>query len=201
VPVIAFAEDIAASGGYWIACAADEIYADANSIIGSIGVIAATFGFPDLLRRLGVERRVYKAGDKKSMLDPFQPIDPDDVERLKTIQHQIHQNFQDWVRTRRGDRLKGLDSELFSGEFWTAERALELGLIDGIDDVRAAMRRRFGDQVRLRQIGAEPGWLRRMFRLPGRGEEEALAGPVSSTWAAGLLAALEERALWARFGL
>ncbi len=200
VPVVAFAEDVAASGGYWIACAADEIYADANSIIGSIGVIAAGFGFTDLLRRIGVQRRVYTAGDHKSMLDPFQPEQPEDIERLRAVQHQIHQNFQDWVRIRRGDRLKGLDGELFSGEFWVGPRALELGLIDGIDDMRSAMRRRFGDQVRLRTVSPEASWMQRWLRMPGRGERGGAEPPIAE-WTDELLSTLEAHALWARFGL
>ncbi len=200
VPVVAFAEDIAASGGYWIACAADEIYADANSIVGSIGVIAASFGFADLLRRIGVERRVYTAGEKKSLLDPFRPENAEDVDRLRAIQHAIHENFQEWVKTRRGERLKALDSELFTGEFWTGARALELGLIDGIDDLRSAMRRRFGDQVRLRLIGHDVSWLRRWFRLPMGGEGGAPT-LMPETWADDLIAAVESRAWWSRYGL
>ncbi|MGQ0663159.1 MAG: S49 family peptidase [Pseudomonadota bacterium] len=195
VPVVAFAEDVAASGGYWLACAADEIYADANSIVGSIGVIAAGFGFADLIRKAGVRRRIYTAGDRKSLLDPFRPEAPEEVERLEAIQRDIHDNFQAWVRERRGQRLKGPEDELFSGEFWTGRRALELGLIDGLDDVRAAMRRRFGDHVRLRPVGAEPFRLRRLVGLesdPG-GEPAGFLGEA--------VAALEVRALWGRFGL
>lgn len=201
VPVIAFCEDVAASGGYWLACAGDEIYADANSIVGSIGVVAATFGFPDLLRRMGIERRVHTAGERKAMLDPFRPEDPDEVERLQAIQRQIHENFIDWVRERRGDRLKGGDAELFSGEFWTGQRAVELGLVDGIDDLRGAIRRRFGDQVRLRPVVSDTRMLRRWLGLP-RGAGELLPGgglPIG--WADELIAAVEARALWSRYGL
>ena len=200
VPVIAFCEDVAASGGYWLACAADEIYADANSIVGSIGVVAATFGFPDLLRRMGIERRVHTAGERKAMLDPFRPEDPDEVERLQAIQRQIHENFIDWVRERRGDRLKGGDAELFSGEFWTGQRAVELGLVDGIDDLRGAIRRRFGDQVRLRPVVSDTRMLRRWLGLP-RGAGELLPGGLPIGWADELIAAVEARALWSRYGL
>jgi signal peptide peptidase SppA len=194
VPVYAFVEDVAASGGYWLACAADEIYANANSIVGSIGVISSSFGFTDLIHRIGVERRVYTAGDKKMMLDPFQPENPDDVERLKTLQQEIHGNFQGWVRERRGIRLRGLDSELFSGEFWSGTRAVELGLVDGVDDLRAHMRRRFGEKVKLRLIGAPTSWLRRWL------------GPHTTTllpesWADDLVSTIEARALWSRYGL
>jgi signal peptide peptidase SppA len=200
IPVVAFVEDAAASGGYWLACAADEIYADANSIVGSIGVVSSSFGFADLMRRLGVRRRLYTSGDRKSLLDPFQPEDPEDVARLKAIQRDIHDSFQAFVRERRGDRLKVPDSELFSGEFWTGRRGLELGLVDGIDDLRTAMRRRFGDEVRLRPIGGEPIWWRRMVRIGRGGELDSLLAH-DPHWAAELLAAAESRALWSRYGL
>ena len=199
VPVVAFAEDVAASGGYWLACAADEIYADASSIIGSIGVIAATFGFAELIEKVGVQRRIYTAGEHKSMLDPFRPENPADVERLKTIQADIHAGFQAWVRERRGDRLRGTPEELFSGEFWTGRRALEFGLIDGIDDLRSAMRRRFGDDVRLRLVGAERSWLRR--RLLTASALDAAPSLLPAHWADDLLAAVEARLWWNRFGL
>src|SRR5229473_645427 len=130
LPVIAFVEDVAASGGYWLACAADEIIADPASIVGSIGVVSASFGFQDLIARIGVERRVHTSGERKAMLDPFRPEDPNDVERLKALQTEIHGDFKTWVRERRGLRLKGSDDTLFSGEFWTGRRALEFGLID-----------------------------------------------------------------------
>jgi serine protease SohB len=196
VPVVAFTEDVAASGGYWLACAADEIYANANSILGSIGVISASFGFVDLLDKVGVKRRVYTAGDKKMMLDPFQPEDPDDVERLKTIQREIHLNFQAWVKERRGTKLVGLDSELFSGAFWTGARAVELGLADGIDDLRNHMRRRFGEKVRLRLVSAPTTWIRRWF---GPHTDSAAIRP--EEWAEAIIAGAETRALWARYGL
>ncbi len=198
LPVVAFVEDAAASGGYWLACAADEIYADANSIVGSIGVVSSGFGFADLMRRFGVRRRLYTSGDRKALLDPFQPEDPEDVARLKAIQRDIHDSFQAYVRERRGDRLRAPDSELFSGEFWTGRRSLELGLVDGIDDLRTAMRRRFGDEVRLRPIGGEPGLWRRMFRLRAGADIDAL---LARDWASELLQAAESRALWSRFGL
>lgn len=194
VPVIAFAEDVAASGGYWLACAADEIYADENSLIGSIGVVSAGFGFQDLLANHGIERRVHTAGDKKAMLDPFRPEDPKDVTRLKAIQKDMHESFKDLVRTRRGERLKGSERTLFSGEFWTARRALELGLVDGLGDLRGELRARYGEQVRLRKITGRRPWWRRGMR-----SEIATWGP--RDWAGGLIAAVEERALWSRFGL
>jgi len=197
VPVYAFVEDVAASGGYWLACAADEIYANANSIVGSIGVISASFGLNDLIHRIGVQRRVYTAGEKKMMLDPFQPEDPEDVERLQALQREIHRNFQDWVRERRGVRLRGLDGDLFSGEFWTGTRATELGLIDGVDDLRAHMRRRYGENVKLRLISAPAPWLRRWLG-PRTGLPQDL---LPESWADDLLGAIEARALWGRYGL
>ena len=199
VPVVAFAEDVAASGGYWLACAADEIYADASSIVGSIGVIAASFGFAEMIEKIGVKRRIYTAGDRKSILDPFRPENPEDVERLKGIQAEIHAGFQAWVKERRGDRLRAGPEELFNGEFWTGKRALELGLIDGIDDLRSAMRRRFGDDVRLRVVGGDRSWLRRRFLAGGGFDAPPAILPV--TWADDLLAAVEARSLWNRFGL
>lgn len=198
VPVVAFAEDVAASGGYWLACAADEIYADASSIIGSIGVIASSFGFAELIEKVGIKRRIYTAGEHKSILDPFQPENPDDVARLKAIQADIHAGFQTWVRERRGDRLRGTPEELFNGDFWTGRRALDLGLIDGIDDLRSAMRRRFGDDVRLKLIGAERSWLRRRFASAESDIDRSL---LPATWAEDLLAAAEARLWWNRFGL
>ncbi len=197
VPVFAFCEDVAASGGYWLACAADEIYARETSIVGSIGVISAGFGFAELLQRLGVERRLHTAGDKKSMLDPFQAEKPKDVARLKGIQKELHETFQELVRKRRGPRLKGGDKTLFSGEFWTGAKAVELGLIDGIGELRQTLRARYGDKVALKRVdGARPWWRRRLgFAGPPAGP----SGP--EDWVAGLLAAVEERAHWSRFGL
>lgn len=193
VPVIAFAEDVAASGGYWLACAADEIYAQEASIVGSIGVVSAGFGFPELLSRIGVERRVHTAGARKAMLDPFRAEIPEDVARLEAIQAEIHETFKAYVRDRRGARLKGAEAELFSGEFWAGEQARELGLIDGFGELRQVMRQRYGEKVRLRPIDGA----RRRWRLPiglGAGVELAEA-------AEGLMTGVEERALWARYGL
>ena len=165
LPVFAFAEDVAASGGYWLATAGDEIFADESSIVGSIGVISAGFGFQDLLQRVGVERRVHTAGARKSMLDPFRPENAEDIARLEALQRDIHDGFKAQVRSSRGARLKGDDDTLFSGEFWTGRRALELGLIDGIGDLRSVMRARFGEKVRFRVVGAPTGWLRRRLGL------------------------------------
>ncbi len=194
IPVVAFTEDVAASGGYWLACAADEIFAHESSIVGSIGVISAGFGFPALLERLGVERRVHTAGARKTMLDPFRSEDPKDVARLQTIQTDVHESFQDYVRQRRGERLTGEEADLFSGEFWTGRRALELGLVDALGDLRQVMRERYGEKVRLRLIdGARPRWRPRL--------SVEVPAPDLAASAAALVGAVEERALWARYGL
>jgi signal peptide peptidase SppA len=194
VPVIAFAEDVAASGGYWLALAADEIYAEDTSLLGSIGVISASFGFADALRRLGVQRRLYTAGENKSLIDPFLTADPAGVERLMALQRDMHETFKDMVRARRGARLSGDEATLFSGEVFTGRRALALGLIDGIGDLRGTLRERYGERVKLRLVEPE----RRRFSLwrlglPRRPDIGDIAGD--------LLARLEERLIWARFGL
>ncbi len=194
VPVIAFAEDVAASGGYWLALAADEIYAEETSIVGSIGVISAGFGFTDLLRRLGVQRRVYTAGENKGLLDPFLDENPDDIARLKSLQLDIHESFKDLVRARRGMRLKDHAGDVFTGAVFTGRQALTRGLVDGIGDLRGILRDRFGDKVRLRVVEERPRGFR--LRLPGLG---AASGPLDLGM--DLLAAVEERAAWSRFGL
>ena len=196
VPVLVFVEDVAASGGYWLACAGDEIFADANSIIGSIGVVTGGFGFVEAIGKLGIERRVYTAGARKAMLDPFRPENEDDVAHLKTIQKDMHDSFIDLVQRRRGKKLKGDD--LFTGEFWTGRKALELGLVDALGDMRSVCRDRFGEKVRLVVIGERRSWFKRRFGLAG---ERAPQESWGIALGAGLLAAVEERALWSRFGL
>ena len=197
LPVIAFVEDVGASGGYMLACAADEIICDPFSIVGSIGVVGGSFGFPKLLDKIGVERRLYTSGDRKVMLDPFLPEKPEDVKRLKAIQKDIHEQFIALVKERRGERLQGADKTLFSGEFWTAPRALELGLADSIGDLRSTLRARYGEKVRTPLITAE----RKLFgrRVPGVHFGEALAQHPGL--ADDFVSALETRALWARYGL
>ena len=197
VPLFAFVEDVAASGGYWLACAADEIYAERSSLIGSIGVVSAGFGFTAALDKVGLERRLHARGRHKAMLDPFLPETPEDVSRLTRLQTEIHQDFKDHVRDRRGRRLKGDDEALFEGDIWTGESALALGLIDGIGDLRKVMRDRFGERVRLRVVGEAKGWLRR--RVGMAAGRPSLFDPHDLV--TGALAAIEERALWARFGL
>lgn len=195
VPVIAYVEDVAASGGYWLACAADEIYADESSIVGSIGVLFAGFGFVGLLDRLGVERRVHTAGERKAILDPFRPEDPADVATLKSLQAEIHESFKDYVRGRRGERLKGGD-ELFTGEFWTGRRALDYGLIDGLGDVRSDLRRRYGEKVQVRLMNRPRRGLAKLLR-PRLGDDSLDA----DGFVAELLARADERLLWSRYGL
>ncbi len=193
VPVVAFVEDVAASGGYWLACAADEIFVDESSIVGSIGVISAGFGLDRWIEKHDVTRRVYTAGERKSILDPFRPEDPNDVDKLRHLLEELHDNFKDQVRTRRGKRLGAEREKIFSGEFWTGREAVALGLADGIGDLRSVMRERHGEDVKLRVVGARQGWLKRKLGL----------GPVSdpNAWADALISTVEERALWQRYGL
>lgn len=188
LPVYAFCEDVAASGGYWLATAADEIWADANSLVGSIGVIAAGFGLQDLIARIGVERRVHTAGARKSMLDPFRPEDPEDVARLDRILAAIHANFVEQVRARRGARLAPGDH--FTGEVWTGREALARGLVDGIGHLVPVMKARFGEKVRFALVEPRRPLLARLG-----------AGAFAAEAAQAALDAVEERALRSRWGL
>ncbi len=200
LPVIAFVEDVAASGGYMLACAADEIVCDTASIVGSIGVIGASFGFPEAMRKLGIERRVYTAGDHKSTLDPFLPENAEDVARLKAVQQDIHRMFIALVRERRGARLTGADDTLFSGEYWVAGAAKELGLVDRLGDIRTVLRERFGSEVAMPVVAAERSLFGR--RAQGVGlAPEALFRIAPQGLADDIISALEARALWSRFGL
>jgi serine protease SohB len=198
LPVLAFVEDVAASGGYMIACAADEIIADASSIVGSIGVVGATFGFDKLIEKIGVERRLYTSGENKAMLDPFLPEKPEDVERLKALQRDIHQSFIALVQERRGAKLDSRESALFSGAYWTGQRSRELGLVDAVGDLRSVLRERYGDKVRTPLI-AEKGFALLGRRLPGAAGLERLGSGASL--ADDMVATLEARALWSRYGL
>jgi signal peptide peptidase SppA len=201
-PVIAFVEDVGASGGYMVACAADEIICDVSSIVGSIGVVGGSFGFPKLMERLGIERRLYTAGERKATLDPFLPENPDDVERLKALQQEIHQGFIDLVKQSRGVRLKGPEKTLFSGEYWSGTTAIGLGLADGIGDLRSTLRARFGDKVMTPLVAAERnlfGRARPGIGLSGAGGFDPLSH--GAELAGGIISALEARVLWARYGL
>ena len=197
VPVFAFAEDVAASGGYWLATAADEIYADRGSIIGSIGVVSSAFGFPEVLKRVGVERRLHAAGEFKGSLDPFSEQRQEDVAHLKAFLEDIHEYFRQQVRERRHGKLNADEATLFSGRWWSGGKALELGLIDGLGDVRTVLRERYGKNVKLKLIGErKSGWLRWMRLRPS---SAGLAEPTEL--AQSLIAAVEERLAWSRFGL
>jgi signal peptide peptidase SppA len=199
--VYVFCEDVAASGGYYLALAGDELYADASSIVGSIGVIFAGFGFDKAIEKLGVSRRVYTAGEAKDALDSFQPERPQDVERLKDLQRDVHDVFIGAVKERRAGRLKGADQELFSGAFWSGPKAMELGLIDGIADIRTKMRELHGEKVRLKVVPLDRGGLlSRLRRFPAVfGYEDLTHGRLA--FAEDLISAIETRTLWSRFGL
>jgi signal peptide peptidase SppA len=195
LPVLVFVEDVAASGGYMIACAGDEIFCDPSSILGSIGVVGGTFGFHELIKNIGIERRLYTAGDHKASLDPFLPEDPGDVARLKSIQREIHAIFIALVKQGRSGRLKGDESTLFSGEYWAGETSVAMGLADGIGDVRSVLKARFGDKVAMPVVAQPTGVL---SSLLGR----KAAGTVG--WAGlpdEVISSLEARAVWARYGL
>jgi signal peptide peptidase SppA len=205
LPVYFFCEDVTASGGYMLALAGDEIYADPSSIIGSIGVIAAGFGFDKAIERLGVDRRVYTAGRNKLSLDPFQPEKPEDVKRLKAIQNEVHELFKAMVRERRGEKLTASEDKLFNGEFWAGTTALELGLIDGLGDMRAVMRDKFGDKARLKLVASSRNWLRRNLAFPGMyagtmADGEGASFSLPAGWTDEVLSTLEIRALWSRYG-
>ena len=193
-PVFAFCEDVAASGGYWLACAADEIYADENSIIGSIGVIAGGFGFPKALAKLGVERRVHTAGLSKSTNDPFKPEKAEDVKKLKGLLEEMHESFKTLVRSRRAGKLKAKESELFNGAYWTGVHAEKLGLVDGLGHITSILKAKFGNKVEINDMKESKGLGARLFGMNlrhGLATEFVDAG----------LTSMEERALWGRYGL
>jgi signal peptide peptidase SppA len=211
IPVVAFVEDVAASGGYMIACAANEIICDPSSIVGSIGVIGASFGFDEAIKKLGIARRIYTAGEHKSSLDPFLPEKPDDVARINVIQKEIHESFIALVKSSRGAKLAGPEKTLFSGEYWTGRQALEYGLVDHVGDLRSVLRTRFGAQVQTPLISAERGWFgRRAQGVSGFGIDRLGAdgyGDLSEEFwnrpglVDEILSTIETRAIWARFGL
>lgn len=191
IPVYAFVEDVAASGGYWLACAGDQIYAQDTSIVGSIGVISSGFGLEDFIKRYDIHRRVYTAGRDKSFLDPFKPEKPEDVSRLRDLQENMHDAFKNWVRDRRAERLNGRDDEIMEGAFWTAQDALHHGLIDGIGACRDVMKDKFGDDIKLVDLAPEKKW--QLPFLPGVETRADIAIDA--------LNYAEDRAAWARFGL
>jgi signal peptide peptidase SppA len=201
LPVLVFVEDVAASGGYMIACAGDEIFCDPSSIMGSIGVVGGSFGFQELIKKIGVERRLYTAGEHKAMLDPFLPENPEDVARVKALQREIHALFIALVKQSRGTRLKGADDVLFTGEYWAGETSVSLGLADAIGDLRSTLRARYGDKVLTPVVAPSTGLLSGLL-----GRKSAGAGTLGQLDGfAGLpdevISALESRAIWAKFGL
>jgi signal peptide peptidase SppA len=200
VPVIAFCEDVAASGGYWLAASADEIYANPASIIGSIGVVSAGFGFDRAIDRVGIDRRVYTAGDNKMILDPFQPESENDVDRLKSLQREIHQQFIDHIVDRRGAKLTGAHDDLFSGAFWTGQQAVELGLIDGIGECRRLVTDRFGETVDLIAIQPKKRLFGGVGGLPGA-FGRAIGGAVAAHAVDEAVELAVERAHLSRYGL
>ena len=193
VKVIAFCEDVAASGGYWLACAADEIIVDDNTIVGSIGVISSSLGFVEVIKKIGIERRLHTAGDNKSFMDPFLPQKKADVTRLKTIQGDMHDSFKAYVAERREGKLSD-DKELFSGAFWTGRHALDLGVVDGIGDMHQVLQQRFGKNVKMPEFKARKSWLSRRL---GGASQQANVG----VWADSLFCAVEERMIWDRYRL
>jgi len=199
-PVFVFCEDVAASGGYWIALAGDEIYANASSIIGSIGVVSAGFGFKEAISKLGVERRIYSTGPNKGMLDPFVDEDPKHIERLKLLQEEIFTLFREWVLSRRGEKLNGTHEELFSGAFWTGIQAKELGLIDGLGDLREIMRNKFGDKVLFKEYAAKTGILSKLG-LAGSSEFSMVTDAKINSLFSDAMEWIEQRVTWGRFGL
>ena len=198
LPVLVFVEDVAASGGYMIACAGDEIFCDPSSILGSIGVVGGSFGFQELIKKVGVERRLYTAGAHKAMLDPFLPENPDDVARVKALQREIHAIFISLVKESRGSRLKGAEDVLFTGEYWAGETSISLGLADAIGDLRSTLKARYGDKVSTPVIAPSTGMLSGLLGRRSAGtlaSLEALPGLPEE-----VISALETRAIWAKFG-
>lgn len=200
LPVLVFVEDVAASGGYMIACAGDEIFVDPSSIVGSIGVVGGMFGFQELIKKIGVERRLYTAGEHKAMLDPFLPEDPDDVARLKSLQREIHAIFIGLVKDSRGAELKGPEDVLFSGEYWAGERSIALGLSDAVGDLRSVLRARYGDKVQTPVIAQPSGMLSGLFGRKSAGAGSHLSLDGLSGLPEQLISALETRALWSKYG-
>ncbi len=190
LPVYTFAEDVAASGGYMLLLAGDEVYVHPSSIVGSIGVISAGFGFVEALEKLGVERRVHTAGTRKGMLDSFSPEQPEDVARLKDLQRDIHQLFKDMLIERRGAKLVGPPDELFSGDIWLGRKAVDYGLVDGLGELRSVMKAKYGTEVKFKVLGRERGWLRGRLGLGAK-----------ANLATELVDAVETRTVWSRWGL
>ncbi|MCH2547579.1 MAG: S49 family peptidase [Alphaproteobacteria bacterium] len=191
IPIFCFAEDVCASGGYWLACMGEEIYAHRASIVGSIGVVASGFGFTNFIAQHGIERRIYTQGENKAMLDPFQPEKQEDIDRLLSVQHDVHEAFKEHVKLARGKRLNADSDELFSGAFWSGKQAMEMGLVDGLGDVDSVMREKYGDKVKLHYIKPSKSFIAGLF------SSKFTANHIVSD----ALSTVEERGIWARFGL
>lgn len=191
IPVYAFAEDVAASGGYMLALAGEEIYAHSASIVGSIGVINAGFGYPAAIEKLGIERRVYTSGESKSLLDPFKPEVEKDIKMMKGLLKEVHEFFKSFVKEARGDKLKGVQKTIFSGQVWNGEEAVKMGLIDGVGDMRSVMKEKLGDEVKFKRIEEEKGFLKGML---------GVSGPKASI-ADDIIKTIETRSEWGKFGL
>lgn len=187
VPVLAFVEDVAASGGYWLACAADEIIASKASIIGSIGVVSSGFGFNKVIEKIGIDRRLYTSGDNKAILDPFLPENPDDIKRLKAIQSQLHIQFINFVKSRRGSKIKDDNKDVFTGAFWSGEKSLEIGLIDSFGEMKSVLKERFGNQVKIKEFTPK----KKLF-----GFSSLLSGALDI-----LIQKVDEKSIFKRFGL
>ncbi len=192
VPVYAFIEDLAASGGYWLSCAADEIFAMEGSIVGSIGVISSGFGAVEAIKKLGIERRVYAEGENKGMLDPFLPERTQDIKQIKKIQKDLHMQFIKWVKNRRGRRLKGTDKELFNAGIWSGADAKSLGLVDGIGNINLIMKERYGKKVKFRDFTKKVSWLKQRFSITNTSASEELMDRFFEL--------LKERIVWSKYG-
>ena len=193
IPVYCFIEDLAASGGYWLSCAADKIYSMESSIIGSIGVISAGFGAVEAIKKIGIERRVYSQGKNKGLLDPFLPEKKEDIDQIKTIQKELHLQFITWVKKRRGKRLKGTDSELFNAGIWSGKRAKELGLVDGIGDYYTVIKNIFGEDIKFKDFSKKTSWIKQRFLSKGNYYNENIIGDFINK--------IEERIIWSKYGL
>ena len=195
IPVYSFIEDVAASGGYWLACAGDKIFASRSSIVGSIGVIAAGFGFHEAIEKLGIQRRVYTQGNNKSVLDPFQPEKESDVKIIKKIQKDIHDHFIDTVKERRGGKITQRDEVMFNGEFWSGQIAADFGLVDGIDDLYSFIQEKFGDEVKIEYIEQKQSWFKKRFGV------SAVSKEFADNLVGGLVESAEKKLMQSKFDI
>ncbi|CAA14855.1 POSSIBLE PROTEASE SOHB (sohB) [Rickettsia prowazekii str. Madrid E] len=181
IKVYSFIEDMAASGGYWLACSGDQIYALPSSVIGSIGVVSSGFGFHEAINKLGIERRVYTEGKNKAVLDPFKPINKDDLKIIKDLQKQVYEHFVEYVKNRRAGKLTQQDEILFNGEFWAGQTALDYGLIDGIGDMYSVIKEKFGDNIKFQYLCAKQPWLKKKLGMRSKILIEDLVNTVIDT--------------------